>query len=221
MTILQQVSQRYGISPCYSLGITVPKVPAVDSYSAQIPGGNQFLELRLAEAPGMPPWLMAHRPNTTKAVHILPIIFDPSTQTAYAHLICQKSPPFGGKPVMQLPAGLWGDQLFAELAHQVAARELREETGYEIAELYLWGGITFATSSGMTDEQKAFAMAIVKGSPTGEFREESERASIIGTEDVELSTFIDSRKFHVWCHEHLAAGRLVSMDVLGARSMLF
>ena len=73
-------------------------------------------------------------------------------------LVEQHRPPFGA-PVIELPAGLVGDDAGAETESEedAARRELIEETGYEAARLQRLA--VGATSPGLCDEQVVLFLA--------------------------------------------------------------
>jgi ADP-ribose pyrophosphatase len=83
-------------------------------------------------------------------------------------LVEEHRPPVGGR-VISLPAGLAGDEGQAEDPAQAAARELREETGYEAEAFELLGG--GPSSPGLSSETVSFYLARGvrrAGPPTGE-----------------------------------------------------
>jgi ADP-ribose pyrophosphatase len=71
-------------------------------------------------------------------------------------LVEEERPPVGAR-VVSLPAGLAGDEDAAEEPSQAAARELREETGYEAQALDLLGG--GPSSPGLSAETVSFFLA--------------------------------------------------------------
>lgn len=70
-------------------------------------------------------------------------------------LIEQFRPPLG-KNVIEIPAGLVGDQ-FAETGFEAARRELLEETGYQALRMTYM--VDLASSPGLTDEVVSFYRA--------------------------------------------------------------
>lgn len=98
-------------------------------------------------------WTYAQRPNTTGAIAIVAV-----TAEGQLLLVEQHRIPVGG-PVIELPAGLVGDQ--EEFAHEglleAAARELDEEAGYRADR---WEILTKGISSGgLSDESVHLIMA--------------------------------------------------------------
>jgi ADP-ribose pyrophosphatase len=97
-------------------------------------------------------WESAERVQCTGAVGIAAV-----TSEGNLLLTEQFRPPVGG-PVIELPAGLSGDEGDSEEALEAAARrELLEETGYEAAE---WQHvIDGASSAGLTSEVVSLFLA--------------------------------------------------------------
>lgn len=62
-----------------------------------------------------------------------------------------------GKPCLELPAGLIGDETAGEAVESAAARELEEETGYRAARIESFG--EFYSSPGMVSESFFFVRA--------------------------------------------------------------
>lgn len=62
-----------------------------------------------------------------------------------------------GKPCLELPAGLIGDETAGEAVESAAARELEEETGYRAARIESLG--EFHSSPGMVSESFFFVRA--------------------------------------------------------------
>ena len=62
-----------------------------------------------------------------------------------------------GKPCLELPAGLIGDETAGEAVESAAARELEEETGYHAARIESLG--EFHSSPGMVSESFFFVRA--------------------------------------------------------------
>ena len=139
-------------------------------------------------------WEYAERTNANMAVVVVAV-----TEENKLLLVEQERIPVG-KPVIELPAGLVGDepQHADERATDTAKRELIEETGYEAAE------ITFLAegppSAGMTNERVTFfrASGLKKVGPGG------------GTEDEELDVHeIPLDRVAAWLHEANRRGKLV------------
>lgn len=104
---------------------------------------TKFLQLKTAPSPdGKHAWVYAHRPNVKEIAVIAPIIDmdgDGEISKGDSVMFVQKELPSfkaEGKPkiCMEWPAGLVGDENPNETIHEAIARELLEETGYEIAE---------------------------------------------------------------------------------------
>lgn len=208
----------------------MPQFEGIDTYHSQLkplasyaeaqPGGSQFLKLYKTMAPGAKePWLFAHRENSKGAVHAITLIEDAKGEEKI-HLLVQKSPPLGGKPIVQLAAGTWGDNKASETALEAANREVREETGYKVKSSQFVVDQMFATSAGITDEAKAIALTRVTGKPSDKNREAQEKVSIIDTIDEPTETFRDYDKFLLWLKKMDEKGYMVGMDVLAARALL-
>jgi ADP-ribose pyrophosphatase len=89
-------------------------------------------------------WEYAARTRSIGAAVILAL-----TDAAEIILVEQFRVPFG-RPCIELPAGLVGDETAGEDEATSAARELHEETGFEAAH---WEDLgEFATSPGMSNE---------------------------------------------------------------------
>ncbi len=100
---------------------------------------GQFLEVHREGT-----WEYAARTRSIGAAVILAL-----TDARDIVLVEQFRVPFG-RPCIELPAGLVGDEIAGEDAAASAARELHEETGFVAA---LWEDLgEFATSPGMSSE---------------------------------------------------------------------
>ncbi|MEM1294293.1 MAG: NUDIX hydrolase [Verrucomicrobiota bacterium] len=119
-------------------------------------------------------WEYVSRANATGVVAILAV-----TENREILVVEQFRPPLG-KKVIELPAGLAGDEPLKEEEPLVSAakRELYEETGYEAKKW--WSLLVGPTSSGMTDETITFFLAT-------ELTRISERDRFgVGGEDIKL-----------------------------------
>ena len=139
-------------------------------------------------------WEYAERTNAKMAVLVAAV-----TDEQKLLLVEQERIPVG-KPVIELPAGLVGDDpgFEDERAADTAKRELIEETGYEAAEMtFLAEG---PPSAGMTNERVTFfrASGLKKVGPGG------------GNEDEELEVHeIPLNRVAAWLHEANRRGKLV------------
>lgn len=107
-------------------------------------------------------WEYATRTNASGVVVIIAV-----TRAGELLLVEQHRVPVNG-PVVELPAGLVGDQGDTdERARDAAARELREETGYGGGRLSVLAHCP--SSAGLTDEMLTFFLAedVVKEGPGG------------------------------------------------------
>jgi ADP-ribose pyrophosphatase len=96
-------------------------------------------------------WEYVERPGNVGGVMIVAV-----TRQRRLLLVEEYRPPVEGR-VISLPAGLAGDEGEAEEPAQAAARELREETGYEAQRLELLGA--GPSSPGLASETVSFFLA--------------------------------------------------------------
>jgi len=91
-------------------------------------------------------WEFARRSNARAVVGILPVTVENTL------LFIEQYRPAMDAPVLELPAGLVGDEpgQTQEPLQQAAARELWEETGYESTDWTSAG--RYSSSAGLTDE---------------------------------------------------------------------
>jgi ADP-ribose pyrophosphatase len=145
-------------------------------------------------------WVYAQRPNVTGIVAVVAV-----TQEDNLLLVEQFRIPVGA-PVIELPAGLAGDEpsQAGEALAAAARRELLEETGYTAAEVEEL--VTTTSSAGMTDECVTLFLArglVKSGSGGGTAGEE------ITVHEVPLA------HVHQWLQQQLARGLLVDSRVYG------
>lgn len=168
----------------------------VNQYAQPVDGnGNTYLRLYETELPGLGyDWLFAHHENAKGAVHVVPVITDEQGNQSVLVLVARR-PALGGTLSIELPAGLWGDIDENETAIQAARRELKEETGYRSRKTRLLSKQTFATSTGMTTEEKIFALACAgpkRGKPE---RTPDEEQFLIGEFNVPVDVFMNPARF--------------------------
>jgi ADP-ribose pyrophosphatase len=96
-------------------------------------------------------WCFVERPNVKDVVAIIAVTDDDRLV-----LVEQLRIPLG-REIVELPAGLVGDEQAGEDPAVAAVRELREETGYEAATFEALA--TCPTSAGMTNETVTFFLA--------------------------------------------------------------
>lgn len=101
-------------------------------------------------------WEYVNRARGIRAAVILAI--DDADDGRHIILVEQYRVPLG-KPCIELPAGLVGDEDSSELPEIAAARELEEETGYAASEWMVAGD--FYSSPGMVGE--SFTMMVARG----------------------------------------------------------
>ncbi len=127
-----------------------------------------LLETRFLRCIDRDGWYFVERPNATAVVALIAL-----TPAGRLVLVEQPRVPVGG-PVVELPAGLVGDEPGQgdEDIESAAGRELIEETGYRAGRLELLA--RSATSPGMTSEVIAFYLAteLEKVGPGGGTAEE-------------------------------------------------
>ncbi len=192
----------------------------VNDYATQV-AGNKHLGLYKVPPSGNREfdWYFVHRGNSKAAVHAFTVIENDQGEK-FVHLLVMKRPPLGGRLTVELPAGLWGDTDENEDVLTAAEREVKEETGYDIAGSMMLSPNFFATSPGLTTEQKAFALVKAKGQPGQDHQEAAEKDIIVGTMDVPLATFTQHREFTRWLNRMDHEGYMVSMSVMAARGLL-
>ncbi len=122
--------------------------------------------LRLIDRDG---WAFVERPQGSTVVAIVAV-----TDDRRLVMVEQVRAPLR-REVIELPAGLVGDEVVGEAAITAAARELEEETGYRAARLEALA--TCPSSAGMTSELVTFFLAtgLQKVGPGGGTPEENIR----------------------------------------------
>lgn len=200
-------------------GSVMPK--PVNAYAKPAEGnGTPFLRMYSTQPEGFPnPWGFAHREKGKGAVHSFTVVKDSAGQENVL-LIVQKRAPFGGLSVIELPAGLVGDEDPNEVALKAGPKEVKEELGYEADASGSLAGNAFATSAGMTTEQKWFSWVTASGEPKETNHDGSEKASIVGSMLVPVDTFADVKKFRAWLAEQETNGMIVGLDVIAARGLV-
>ena len=164
------------------------------------------------------PMTFAHWDVIRGGVHVLPIVTHPDGERV-VHLLITKRPAFGGRLTLETPAGMLGDTHTNEHPLDAAAREAHEETGYTVDKVEMLADQFFATSAGMSTEQKVFALAYVSGMPSDAFWEEGEKETMAGFIEVSLSTFLVTAKFKAWLAE-MAEQYTVCADILAVKALL-
>ncbi len=145
-------------------------------------------------------WEFASRSNASGVVVLVPV-----TDQEEIVLVEQFRKPVG-KNVIELPAGLVGDNEDPdESILKAAKRELKEETGYEAAQLDLL--MECPSSAGMSDEIVSFVLA-----------KELHRVGPGGgddNEDIQVHTISLDRVDH-WLREQHAAGKPMDPKIYAA-----
>lgn len=143
-------------------------------------------------------WVYAQRPNVTGIVAIAAVT--PHDQLL---LVEQFRIPVGA-PVIELPAGLAGDEpgQADEPLVSAARRELLEETGYEATEMERL--VTTTSSAGMTDESVTLFLArgLVK----------SQKGGGVAGEQITVHK-VPLAEIDTWLEQQLARGVLVDSRV--------
>ena len=143
-------------------------------------------------------WECVSRIRCTGVVVVVPI-----TPRRELVLVEQFRPPVG-KQVIELPAGLVGDEpeFDGESIADAARRELLEETGFQAAEMrHLFDA---GTSAGLTGEIPGFYLAtgLERIGPGGGTPSENITVHVIPLDDVEI-----------WLDECLAAGKCIDAKI--------
>lgn len=143
---------------------------------------GRFLEVHVAPWGDGGQWEYVKRVRGIQAAVILAL-----TDSREIVLVEQFRPPLG-KPAIELPAGLVGDEAEEEDVLQSARRELHEETGYEAAHWEAFG--EFASSPGMVGEIFHFyrATGLRRTGPGGGVSNEGINVHVVPLDG--LSTFI-------------------------------
>jgi 8-oxo-dGTP pyrophosphatase MutT (NUDIX family) len=197
--------------------------PAISTYGKPADGnGSPHLRLYTIQPEGFPrPHTIAHRDKAPKgAVHALTVVPHPETKEDCILLIKQKRAAFGGLVTLETPAGLIGDEDPAETAKTAGPKEVREEMGYEAKASGSLAPNAFATSSGMTTEQKVFSWVKADSNPKETNLQGSEKVTILGPVYVPVTTFANYKKFQAWLTEQEKQGMLVGLDVIAARGLM-
>lgn len=160
----------------------------------EVLGEGRFL--RLVRENG---WEHAERTNAHGVVILIAV-----TDAGELLLIEQFRPPVGQR-VVELPAGLAGDDVAGEPLASAAGRELEEETGYRAREVvFLTEG---PSSAGMSTERASFFLAtgLSKVSDGGGVEGEDIVTTLVPLDDV--PAYLDAA---------IAAGKAVDTKVWGA-----
>lgn len=153
--------------------------------------------LNLLERDG---WEFASRSNASGVVVLVPV-----TEEGEIVLVEQFRKPVG-KNVIELPAGLVGDHEEPdESILKAAKRELKEETGFEAAQLELL--MECPSSAGMSDEILSFVLArgLRRVGPGGGDDSEDIQVHVIPLEEVDH-----------WLQEQQAAGKPLDPKIYAA-----
>ncbi len=145
-------------------------------------------------------WEFASRSNASGVVILVPV-----TEEGEIVLVEQFRKPIG-KNIIELPAGLVGDHEDPdESILQAAKRELKEETGFEAAQLELL--MECPNSAGMSDEIISFVMAsgLRRIGPGGGDDSEDIQVHTIPLEEVDH-----------WLREQRAAGKPTDPKIYAA-----
>ncbi len=150
-------------------------------------------------------WEFTTRTNATGVVAVVAV-----TDRDEIVLVEQHRPPVGG-PVIEIPAGLVGDDPLtqSEAAIEAAQRELLEETGFEAVALKHAG--RFVSSAGLTDEAVDFYVTRSihrKGAGGG-----------VGNERIQVHT-VPLHQVHAWLTDKMRLGIQVDSKVLSGLLLL-
>ncbi|HEY6050259.1 MAG TPA: NUDIX hydrolase [Thermoanaerobaculia bacterium] len=147
-------------------------------------------------------WEFVERKNVSGIAILVAI-----TEEGRVLFVEQRREPVGAD-VLELPAGLAGDEGEAEDPMEAANRELEEETGYRAAEIEIL--TEGPPSPGLSDEIVTFYLAR-RLTRVG-------RGGGVGAEDIRVHEVPFDRAFQ-WLEERRAAGRLVDPKVFGALAL--
>lgn len=147
---------------------------------------GKFLEMHVAPWGSSGRWEYVKRVRGIEAAVILAL-----TDAREVLLVEQYRPPLG-KPCIELPAGLVGDDAHGESVFVSAQRELHEETGFEAEHWECIGD--FASSPGMVGEifHLYRATGLTRTGPGGGTASEGITPHIVPL--AELSAFLDAAR---------------------------
>lgn len=150
-------------------------------------------------------WEFATRTNSTGVVAVVAV-----TDHDEIVLVEQHRPPVGG-PVIEIPAGLVGDEPLSqsEAASDAAQRELLEETGFAATVLKHAG--RFVSSAGLTDEAVDFYLARDAQRQSG--------GGGVGNERISVHT-LPLPEVHAWLTHRMELGTHVDSKVLTGLMLL-
>ena len=187
--------------------------------------GNPYLRLYETQPEGLAfPWLFVHHENARGAVHVVPVVTDKKGRQ-FVHMLVMQRFPMGDCLSIELPAGLWGDHDENETPLEAAPRELKEETGYKAKKSVMLSQQPYATSTGMTTEEKSFVLTFTKQKPGKTHRDEDEVQMIQGSLNVPLAVFMDPAGFERWVAKRMAKKfpqkeYIIGMDTPAARGLM-
>ena len=149
-------------------------------------------------------WVYGTRPNCQGAVGIIAI-----TEDNKVILVEQFRIPMG-KPVIELPAGLRGDEIAGETAIDAARKELLEETGYSHGHFEQFG-TPVCSSAGFSDEtiQLFVATGIKKTADGGG----------VGSENIVIHE-VPLRDYTSWLLEQQAKGKITDSKTFAVPGIL-
>ncbi len=160
-------------------------------------------------------------------VHALTVFKDEQNRF-FARFLVQNRPAMGNIDTVEAPAGKYGDSDPNETAEDAAGRELTEETGLVAKKVMMLSddvegsqhGASIATSPGITNERKAFALILAEKVGGKQALTESEKQQNVRQLDVPLSTILSPRKFKAWLSTMKSTGKLVGVDIPTLRGLL-
>ena len=168
---------------------------------------TKFLQLKSVKSQSGHDWFYAHRPNTTGAVVILPII----NQEKILFLI-EKRPPLYAENIAELsvglPAGLIGDEREGESTEDAIKAELLEEAGLKADEIIIKSE-KIASSPGCTSEMLTIAIAKI-----GDYNIISKPISDGGI--IFSRELVNINNVHKWLNEKERLGYAITSSTLAA-----
>jgi 8-oxo-dGTP pyrophosphatase MutT (NUDIX family) len=170
---------------------------------------------------------IAWKHSNHSVVHALTVFKNKDNQPMIRFLI-QNRPAMGNIDTVEAPAGKYGDTDASETAELGAQRELEEETGLRPKKVLMLSedhedsaqGASIATSPGITNERKAFALILAEETNQGTKLTEAEKQQNVRQLDIPLQTFLNPTAFKEWRKNIKDNGKLVGVDIPTLKGLL-